>query len=229
LPPFHFYFEEGRMRGSTCWAALAGCVLALAVPAARATVFINEIDYDQPPGFDTAEYIELAGTAGTNLSGWTVEALNGTVTPSTPAVFQSFPLPNFTFTDETGTGWGFFVLGRSVVPNNDWDLGGDSLIQNGPNDGIRLLNGATIVQVLSYDGSIGGETEAIPGVLVDDNTSTGTSLYKIGTGSGTGDLTWAFGGGTPGTLNPGETLVPEPGSLSLLAGAALLLRRGRRA
>jgi len=215
------------MHAFQCRLAFAVCALA-AVPAARGTVFINEVDYDQPVGVDTAEFIELAGTAGTNLSGWAITLLNGTVTPLTPASYQSFALPNFTFADETGTGWGFCVLGRPTVPNSDYDLGADSFVQNGPNDGIQLFNVSTLVQCLSYEGSIAGETHAIPTTLADDDASVGTSLYMTGTGAGPDDFTWAFGGNTPGGLNPGQMLVPEPAGLVAIAGAAVVLRRRRR-
>ena len=40
------------------------------------TVFINELNYDMV-GVDTDEYIEIAGPAGTDLSGWKLELYNG--------------------------------------------------------------------------------------------------------------------------------------------------------
>ena len=39
-------------------------------------VFINEIHYDNT-GTDTGEFIEIAGPAGTSLTGWTVALYNG--------------------------------------------------------------------------------------------------------------------------------------------------------
>ena len=39
-------------------------------------VFINELHYDND-GVDTGERIEIAGPAGTNLSGWSLVLYNG--------------------------------------------------------------------------------------------------------------------------------------------------------
>ena len=43
---------------------------------AQTTVFINEIHYDNT-GTDTGEAIEVAGPAGTDLSGWSLVLYNG--------------------------------------------------------------------------------------------------------------------------------------------------------
>jgi hypothetical protein len=204
-------------------AALAACALATA--GARAAVMINEVDYDQP-SFDTTEFVELAGTAGTNLSGWTLTFINGADGTS----YLTVPLPSFTFADETGTGWGFFVLGRPTVANNDMDLGADGSVQNGAPDGIQLFDpGATLVQYVSYEGTMAGANDVIG--VADDGVSVGSSVYKTGTGAAYGDFTWAFGENviTPGGPNPGQVLVPEPSGVGwvAIAGAAVV-RRGRR-
>ena len=54
------------------------------------TVFINEIHYDND-GVDVGEAIEIAGPAGTNLSGWTLVLYNG----ATGAVYDTIILTNF--------------------------------------------------------------------------------------------------------------------------------------
>jgi hypothetical protein len=41
-----------------------------------ATVFINEFHYDNTGG-DTGEFIEIAGPAGTDLTGWSIVLYNG--------------------------------------------------------------------------------------------------------------------------------------------------------
>ncbi|HEY0726613.1 MAG TPA: hypothetical protein VGD38_00985, partial [Pyrinomonadaceae bacterium] len=46
------------------------------IPGSSSTVFINEIHYDNS-GTDTGEFIEIAGPAGTNLTGWRIELYNG--------------------------------------------------------------------------------------------------------------------------------------------------------
>jgi hypothetical protein len=200
---------------------IAATLSCLAPAAARAAsvVFVNEVDYEQP-GLDTNEWLELAGTAGTNLNGWKVELVNG----ANDAVYGTIHLNNFTFADETGTGWGFFLLGSGTVPGTDQTIPGtDGLIQNGSPDGIRLIDPSnTVVQFFSYEGTMTGTTESI--ALVDTGATATDSLYKTGTGNAAGDFAWAYGGSTPGALNTGQTLtaVPVPLPASALAGGSLL-------
>ncbi len=212
------------MRFTFLFAILAGSILAAHAPAA---IIINEIDYDQP-GTDTAEFIELAANAGTNLNGWTLELVNG----ADNLVYSTIALPNFTFTDQTGGGWGFFVLGRSTVANMNYDLLVDGSIQNGAPDGARLIDpGANVTQFVSYEGTMPGANDIVPTGILDDNVLAGTSIYKTGTGSDYADFTWAYGPPntiTPGALNPGQSLVPEPATLSLAVITASLLFRRRR-
>ncbi|KAA3636123.1 MAG: hypothetical protein DWP92_10010, partial [Armatimonadetes bacterium] len=57
--------------------AMLFAVLPLtAASAAGVPVFINEIHYDNV-GTDTGEFVEVAGTAGTDLAGWTIALYNG--------------------------------------------------------------------------------------------------------------------------------------------------------
>jgi hypothetical protein len=198
--------------------------------SAHAALFINEIDYDQP-GVDSAEFIELAGTAGTNLNGWTIQLMNG----ADNLPYGNITLPSFTFTDETGTGWGFFVAGRPSVPGNDFDLGADNSVQNGTSDGMQLIDpSSAIVQYVEYAGTaLTGPNDISPAGIVDGNVLANTSIYKTGMGSAFGDFSWdnQFGMITPGALNPGETLtaVPEPVGLLVIGVAILAVRRTRRA
>ena len=50
------------------------------------TPFINEFHYDNS-GTDAGEAIEIAGPAGTNLTGWTLVLYNGTNTPGAAPVY----------------------------------------------------------------------------------------------------------------------------------------------
>lgn len=52
------------------------CLIGLSLPALAAPVFINEIHYDNS-GTDSGEPIEIAGPAGTDLTGWSVVLYNG--------------------------------------------------------------------------------------------------------------------------------------------------------
>ncbi len=56
-------------------AAMIGSAIC-AVATADTSVFINEIHYDNT-GTDTGEFVEIAGPAGTDLSGWRLVFYNG--------------------------------------------------------------------------------------------------------------------------------------------------------
>jgi hypothetical protein len=190
-----------------------------------ATIFINEIDYDNV-GSDTNEFIEIAGNAGANLNGYVLELVNG----ATNVVYQTIPLPNYTFPDFTNTGWGFFVLGApTIAPPPDYVFPSGDFVQNGAPDGIRLLDpGFNVVHYVSYEGTMVGATDVIPPAVQDNNTVHG-SISKTGPTSGPHSGQWVFANSpTPGFLNGGQDIIPEPGTLSVaLVGACALLRRRR--
>ena len=106
---------------------------AAAVPGADSTVFINEIHYDND-GTDAGEFVEVAGPAGTDLSGWSLVLYNGNGGAS--------------YDTETLAG---------TIPSQSGGYGTISVaatgIQNGAPDGIALVNSGTLVQFLSYEGS----------------------------------------------------------------------------
>ncbi len=84
---------------------------ALAFTQDPATVFINEIHYDNV-GVDLGEAVEIAGPAGTNMSGWSIVRYNGTnpasgVVYTTPAANENLSgtIPNL-----GGTGYGVLVV-----------------------------------------------------------------------------------------------------------------------
>ena len=111
-------------------------VLFVAPLRAQSTqVFINEIHYDNS-GTDANEAIEIAGPAGTDLTGWTIFLYNGT--SSVLDVYDERALSG-TIPD---LGGGFGVVVEFI-----------SGIQNGAPDGIVLYDGASVVQFLSYEGS----------------------------------------------------------------------------
>ena len=95
------------------------------------TVFINEIHYDNA-STDSGESIEIAGPAGTDLTGWSVVLYNG----SGGAVYSTTALSGV-IPNQQG-GYGTVVI---TYPSNG--------IQNGSPDGIALVNGGMLVQFLS--------------------------------------------------------------------------------
>lgn len=165
------------------------------------TVFINEIHYDNT-STDTNEGIEIAGTAGTNLTGWTIELYNG----NGGTVYSTIALSG-TLTDQQG-GFGTKFFAKSGI-------------QNGSPDGIALVdNNGNVVQFLSYegtltavDGSAAGLTSTDIGVSEDNSTPVGYSLQLTGTGTTYTDFTWAnAAASTYDAINNGQTFGSSGGS-----------------
>ncbi len=175
---------------------LLALVICLLAPAAFAQVFINELHYDNT-GTDTGEAIELAGPAGTDLSGWSLVLYNG----STGAVYNTTTLSD-TIADQQG-GFGTTVIN---YPTNG--------IQNGGPDGIALVDsGSAVIQFLSYEGTftaVGGPANGLVstdiGVSEPGSTPVGQSLQLTGSGSSASDFTWAPAQpDTFGDVNTGQT------------------------
>lgn len=163
------------------------------VAGTTSTVFINEVHYDNDGG-DTGEFIEIANTAGTDLTGWTLILYNGS----------------------NGTPYATIALGGSdpfLVINF-----GANGIQNGSPDAFALVDaGGNVVQFLSYEGTFTAVGGAADGLLSTDigvseagTTPIGQSLQLQGTGSTYGDFTWAAAplANTSGAANDGQTIAP---------------------
>lgn len=142
-------------------------------------VFINEIHYDNM-GVDSNEAVEIAGPAGTNLSGWSIVLYNGTDGLSYNTSTLSGTLLDLC------QGYGMITVN---YPTNG--------IQNGP-DGIALVdNNSLVIQFLSYEGSFtatdgpaSGMTSTDMGVSESGTTALGESLQLFGTGTDYEDFTW---------------------------------------
>jgi predicted extracellular nuclease len=169
-----------------------------AEPLAQAgslAVFINEIHYDNSDT-DAGEAIEIAGPAGTDLAGWSLVLYNG----NGGAAYNTTALGG-TIPDQQN---GYGTLAFSYPVNG---------IQNGSPDGIALVQGETVVQFLSYEGSftaVGGPADGMAstdiGVAEGSATPLGDSLQLVGTGTTYEDMTWS--GPMPNTLgnvNTGQT------------------------
>jgi len=126
--------------------------------------WINEIDYDSP-GNDTGEFVELAGAAGKDLSGYHVVSVEGggpLCLTGTAAAGQAYSIgtlpPGTVLHDDTGTGVGFLVVcfagtSTAVGAACDVTLPGDASTSNlkdgdllnvnatGCPDGILLTDG----------------------------------------------------------------------------------------
>ncbi|MGC9512192.1 MAG: PKD domain-containing protein [Fidelibacterota bacterium] len=174
-------------------------VLLVMTSMAMGQLFINEIDYDQP-STDSAEFLEIAGPAGT-YTNVTVELVNGNTTPG--SVYQTVDIPSLTLADETD-GYGFFVIGAATVSNVDLTPSGwptTNIIQNGAPDGIVLKINGSIVNAVSYEGTMNdedGNPMEIASATEDVyEGSEGESLSRLGLQGSP----WQVASTTPGAAN----------------------------
>jgi DNA/RNA endonuclease G (NUC1) len=161
-------------------------------------VRISEFHYDDEGG-DLGEAIEVEGDAGGSLSGWSLVLYNATGGVS----YATIPL--------TGT------LG-SACAGNRGVLSFDAVgLQNGPNDGIALVNNVgQVVEFLSYEGTLtandgpaAGMTSTDVGVDEDPAPADGNSLQRAGNGVWFGPAAATFGACNPAT----PPTPPAPGLL----------------
>ncbi len=149
------------------------------VPGLTSTIFINEIHYDNT-GTDADEGVEIAGPAGTSLTGWSLVPYNGNGGASyTPGATLSGTIPS----QQGGYGTIFFPIAG---------------LQNGSPDGIALVNGTTLVQFLCYEGTFTATNGPASGQLCTDigvaeagTEALGLTLQLQGSGTTYGNFTWA--------------------------------------
>lgn len=174
-------------------------LLITAVLSAQ-TVFVNEIHYDNS-GSDTGEAIEIAGTAGTDVSGWSIVRYNG----------------------NNGNMYGTQDNFSGSLPDQDNGFGTASIsyptngLQNGAPDGFALINNTgVVVQFLSYEGSFtandgpaAGMTSTDIGISEPGSTTIGTSLQLTGgPGSTAADFMWVSGiAESFGAINAGQSFM----------------------
>lgn len=199
--------------------------------------YINELHYDNA-GSDRSERVEIAGMAGSDLNGWRLDFYNG----GNGRIYSSWNLSGV-IADESN---GFGALSFS----------GSSGIQNGPNDGVALVDSlGTLIQFISYEGTLTGTEGAASGMTSQDiglsegsSTPLGYSLQLTGVGADSTDFTWTNALASFGALNSGQNYlslptppsgnsqpttiqsVDEPQSAALLslALAGLLLSRSKK-
>ena len=166
-------------------------------PQEAKNVFVNEIHYDNS-GTDTGEFVEIAGTAGTDLDGYDLVLYNGTDSQRSP--YGTVELSGVI--DEEEDGFGALSFG---FPANG--------LQNGAPDGLALVDPmGNVSQFLSYEGAFTaasgpavGMTSTDIGVEEGSGTPVGFSLQLTGTGSTAGGFTWAGpAAASPGDVNGGQ-------------------------
>jgi len=182
-------------------------------------VRFSEIHYDNS-GTDAGEAIEISGPEGTDLTGWSVVLYNG----SNGAVYNTRALSGTI--PATCSPRGVVVL---TYPVNG--------IQNGAPDGFALVNGSTLVEFLSYEGTFtavggaaGGVLSTDIGVLESGSGPVNESLQRTGAGNWSPSAVNSFGvcnDETPPppvaidhiTLVPAAATVTQGGTVSFTATA----------
>jgi endonuclease I len=184
------------------------CALLLASGGARAEVFINEFHYDDATSSgDTGERIEIVATAGETLTSYRVYLYNGS-SPSSAVTYDNDLVP-------AGS---LVTCGAQVrIATLSYPTNG---IQNGPNDGIALVNpSGQVVKFISYEGAITASNGPAAGmsstnlpVAETGSDPAGRSLRLAGTGTGSANFTWqAPATATFGACNTGQTFsAPNP-------------------
>ena len=157
--------------------------------------WINEFHYDNT-GADVGEFVEIAGAAGIDLTGYSIVLYNG----ATGLVYNTLAL-GLTIDDE-GDGFGAV----SIFPGSG--------IQNDL-DGLALVDPfGNVLEFLSYEGTFTANDGPAIGILstdvgVDEDPApaVGSSLQRTGDGDSASDFTWVGPlVNSSGVLNAGQTI-----------------------
>jgi hypothetical protein len=149
------------------------------------------------------QFVEVAVTAGTDLSGWTLHFYNGRNGRS----YATSPLSGVA----PPSGVSFVSVNKAGI-------------QNGGSDGFALVdNSNAVVQFLSYEGTVtasdgpaSGMTSTDVGVQERSSTPIGDSLQLTGSGCSYGDFSWQDpASNTNGSVNNGQTFTCQSSSVAL--------------
>lgn len=195
-----FEIRSGNtITGKACAPASLSCEATPVEPK----VWINELHYDNV-GTDVNEGVELAGTAGADLSGYSLVFYNGA--PAQRRVYKSVSIDSGTLPNQAG-GFGTRWFAVAGIQNGGSDTAGEP-------DGVALVNSrGEVVQFLSYEGAFtptngpaAGMASMNIGVLQSTNSPLGQSLSLVGSGKDYAAFTWQSGvAASPGQPNPGQT------------------------
>jgi PKD repeat protein len=155
---------------------------------------INEVYYDSPSG-DTAVFIELFGRSGKDISGYELEAVNG----SDGSVYDTITIPASTTIPSDG----YFVIGDSSAANTDL-VTADADLQNGPDSVVLKDDAGTTIDAVGYGDFSGAPSNfAGEGASADDpgpGYSIGRKADHEDTGDNSADF-YIWPDPTPGAAN----------------------------
>ncbi len=173
-------------------------------------LWVNEFHYDNA-GADEGEAIEVCGPAGLVLTNYVIYLYNGGASGQA-TVYATINLTGTLTNDVAG-------YGTAVFPYSG--------IQNGSPDGMALArrSPSTILQLISYEGSMTGTAGVAAGKLFPDigvqeagGDPVGFSLQLIGEGSSYSEFTWNDPSpSSMGSINPGQFMLrgPRPASVAI--------------
>jgi cysteine-rich repeat protein len=193
-----------------------GCSPTCAAEGAH--LVINEVEYDEV-GTDTAEFVEIHNPTPNpvNLGNLALVFMNGAngVEYSRIVLSGILPAGGYLVVCAKGPSEGTCATGVAVPPGTliaNFALANNN-IQNGAPDGVALVDlaGGTLVDALSYEGSLSGVitglgtfnlVETTP-VTLFDNGSSSIGMARLPNGSDTGDasIDWVLLPPTPGAAN----------------------------
>ena len=193
--------------------------LSSSIAFSASSVFISEFHYDNDAG-DTGEFVEIYVSTLIDISDVRVDFYNGN--------------DNEIYDSVIGSSMGAFTPGSLVtLPDGDFRVFSADVpgIQNGSPDGLSVGVSGTLVEFISYEGTltaVGGIADGVTstdiGVAQSGSTPIGSSLTRT-------DAGWIVSDGenTQGLANPDLTFnpIPEP-SVTFLGGLGLFLLLCRR-
>lgn len=203
-----------KQPGLNMLACASGIIISSIAFSGHAAIIINEIDYDQP-GADTAEFIELfnTDTSAVSLNNYSIDLIN----QSASSIYRSIDLSGFNIAAN-----GYFVIcsDTTQVANCDYSFTSTSgWFQNGTKDAIALYEDTTLLDSLSYEGSVTPFTEG-DALIAKDNRVDIVSLARIANGIDTNNNNLDF---QLGCITPGSANIAGTGNCSVTSVSAVPL------